>query len=165
METWAVALNMTDLDRLNLSDLGLIMALHAHFIQALMAVMWRKDKLQCDPPEAAALLQRQLGASFVDIDRWHASRDQLQLAVAANLLSNSLPLLHELDKLGTGVDTTLENDLNAILDKMCDKLDASDVPHGLRARLAEVMKMFPCTTFDLAFNLNESWRKVLVPVD
>jgi hypothetical protein len=160
-ETWAVALNMTELDRLNLSELGFITALRAHYIQALMAVMWRKEKWQCPPPEAAEILERQLGASFVDIDRWHTSGgDQLQLAVAANLLSNSLPLLHELEKLGTGADTTLKADLSAILDKMCDRLDASDVPHELRARLAEVMKTFLRTTLDL----DGSWRKVLIPI-
>jgi hypothetical protein len=112
-ETWAVALNIpTDSDPF----MALRIALRAHCIQALMAVMWTKGRWQCAPHEAAELLQSQLGASSVnvnmtsgdqlqfgvssvDIDGWQASGDQLQLAVAAKLLSNSLPLLHRLDEL------------------------------------------------------------------
>jgi hypothetical protein len=39
------------------------------------------------------------------------------------------PLLHKLDRLGTGVDTTLKIELKAILDRMYGESDASDVPH------------------------------------
>jgi hypothetical protein len=161
-ETWVVASNMTDLGRLNMSEFSLITALRAHFIQALMAVMWRKNRWQCTPLVAAALLQRQLGAPFVDIDIWRVSGNhQLQLAVAANLLSNALPILHELAGLRASADTALKNDLSVILDKICDNLDASDVPHELQADFAEIMNAFPRTTFDL----KGSWKKVLFPVD
>jgi len=136
-ETWAAASDMT-------TDLDHFIAFHAHCIQALMAIMWIKGRWQ--DSEATSLLQRQLGVS-VDIDRWrHSSRgDQLQLAVAANLLTNSLPLLHKLDEVETGTDATLKMRLKAILDTICGELDASEVPHGLRALFAdgaEVMKVF-----------------------
>ena len=167
-ETWAVASNMT-------TDLDPFMAIRAHCIQALMAIMWRKGRWQCDSAEAAALLQRQLGASSVDIDRWwNASGDQLQLAVAANLLSNSLPLLHKLDKVGTSADASLKIELKAILDTVCRELDASDVPHELRARFAdgaEVMKVFNIQEVTRhshrhgAFDLNGPWTKIFTPVD
>jgi len=39
------------------------------------------------------------------------------------------PLLHKLDKLGTGTDTMLKIELEAILDTICGELDASDVAH------------------------------------
>jgi hypothetical protein len=164
-ETWAVALNIpTDSDPF----MALRIALRAHCIQALMAVMWKKDGWQCDLYEAAEFLQRQLGASFDDIDKWGASGDQLQLAVAANLLSNSLPLLYELDgleldELRTAAKTTLKVDLKAILDGICRELDASYVPPELQARFAngtDVMKAFGRATFDL----NGPWRKIFNPV-
>jgi len=166
-EAWAVASNMT-------TDLDPYISLRAHCVQALMAIMWSKGRWQCDPPEAASLLQRQLGAS-VDVDRWlHTSGDHLQLAVAANLLSNSLPLLHKLDKLETGADTMLKIELKAILDTICGELDASDVPHELQARFADgaqVMKMFNIRDVAgrsrrrAAFDLNGPWTKIFTPVD
>jgi len=140
-----------------------------------MAVMWSKGKWQCAPLEAASLLQRQLVASSTDIDRWwHTDGDQLQLAVAANLLTNSLPLLHKLERLETGGDTMLKIELKAILDTICGELDASDVPHELRARFAdgaEVMKMFNIRDVAgrsrrrAAFDLNGPWTKIFTPVD
>jgi len=140
-ETWAAASNMT-------TDLDHSIAFRAHCIQALMAIMRIKGRWQCASADsdAALLLQRQLGDS-VDIDRLrHSSHgDQLQLAVAANLLTNSLPLLHKLDEVETGTDATLKMRLKAILDTICGELDASEVPHGLRALFAdgaEVMKVF-----------------------
>jgi len=167
-ETWAMASNMT-------TELDPFIALRAHCIQALMAVMWSKGRWQCAPSEAISLLQRQLGASSVDIDRWwHTNGDQLQLAVAANLLTNSLPLLHKLDKLETGGDTMLKIELKAILDTICGELDASDVPHELRARFAdgaEVMKVFNIRDVAgrsrrrAAFDLNGPWTKIFIPVD
>ncbi|KAF8492533.1 hypothetical protein F5888DRAFT_1637003 [Russula emetica] len=168
-ETWAVASNMT-------TELDPFIALRAHCIQALMAVMWSKGRWQCAPSEAASLLQRQLGAPSVDIDRWwHTTNgDQLRLAVAANLLTNSLPLLHKLDKLETGGDTMLKIELKAILDTICGELDASDVPHELRARFAdgaEVMKVFNIRDVAgrshrrAAFDLNGPWTKIFNPVD
>lgn len=167
-ETWAVASSMT-------TELDPFLALRAHCIQALMAVMWSKGRWQCAPFEAASLLQRQLGASSVDIDRWwHTNGDQLPLAVAANLLTNSLPLLHKLDKLETGGDTMLKIELKAILDTICGGLDASDVPHELQARFAdgaEVMKVFNIRDVAghsrrrAAFDLNGPWTKIFIPVD
>ena len=152
-ETWVVALDMT-------TDLDPFTTLRAHCIQALMAVMWRKGGWQCTPPEAAALLQRQLGVSSVDIDRWLASGDQLQLAVAADLLSKSLPLLRKLDELGIGADMLKQ--LKAILDTICGELDVSDVPHELRARFAdrvEVMNVFRHASFELS----GPWTKIFTP--
>ena len=167
-ETWAVASNMT-------TELDPFIALRAHCIQALMAVMWSRGRWQCASSEAASLLQRQLGASSVDIDRWwHTNVDQLQLAVAANLLTNSLPLLRKLDKLETGGDTMLKIELKAILDTICGGLDASDVPGELRARFAdgaEVMKVFNIRDVAgrsrqrTAFDLNGPWTKIFTPVD
>ena len=168
IEAWVMALNMT-------TDLDPFIALRAHCIQALMAVMWSKGKWQCAPSEAASVLQRQLGAFSVDIDRWwHTNGDQLQLAVAANLLTNSLPFLHRLHKLETGRDTTLKVEIKAILDMICRELDASEVPNELRARFAdgtEVMKVFD----DIrgvaggsslhAFDLSGPWTKVFTPAD
>jgi hypothetical protein len=163
-ETWTVASNMT-------MDLDPFVALRAHCIQALMAVMWKKGKWHCAPPEATALLQRQLGASSFDINRWHTSGDQLQLAVAANLLTNSLPLLQELE---TGADTTLKIELKAILDTICGELDASDVPHELQTRFAkgaEVMNVFNIQDVGhhspgrVSFDLDGPWTKIFTPVD
>jgi len=157
------------------TDLDPFIALRAHCIQALMAVMWSKGRWQCAPSEAASLLQRQLGAASVDIDRWwHTNGDQLQIAVAANLLTNSLPLLHKLDKLETGGDTMLKIELKAILDTICRELDASDVPHELQARFADgaqVMKVFNIRDVAgrshrrAAFDLNGPWTKIFTPVD
>jgi hypothetical protein len=158
-ETWAVASNMT-------TDSDPLTALRALCIQALMAVMWKRGRWQCAELEAAALLQRQLGVSSVDIDRY-ASGDQLQLAVAADLLSKSLPLLQKLNELGTGADTLRE--LKAILDMICGELDASDVPQELRARFvnsAEVMKVFNVQNVarhshgHASIDLNGPWVKI-----
>ena len=169
-ETWAVAANMT-------TELDPFMAVRAHCIQALMAAMWRRGRWQCDEAEAAALLQRQLGASSVDVERWSNAdgpSDQLQLAVAANLLSQSLPLLHKLEKHGSSADTSLKIELKAILDTICRELDASDVPHELRARFvagAEVMKVFNIQEVSGrshrhgTFDLNGPWTKIFTPVD
>ena len=164
IETWTVASNMT-------TDLDPFMAVRAHCVQALMAVMWKKGRWQCAPHEAATRLDRQLGASSVDIAKWNASGDQLQLAVAANLLSKSLPLL---DKLETGADARLKIELRAILDTICSELDASEVPRELRIRFvdgAEVMKVFNIQ--DVAgrshrnadFDLNEPWTKIFKEID
>ena len=168
-ETWSVASNMT-------MDLDPFIALHAHLIRALMAVLWKKDKWQCALPEATAFLQRQLGASSFNINRWHTSGDQLQLAVAANLLSDSLPLLQDMDNLNTGADRTLKikHKLKAILDTICRELDASNVPHELQTRFAkgaEVMKVFNVqdvagsTPGRAAFDLNGPWMKIFTPID
>jgi len=149
-------------------NLDLLIALRAHSIQALMAVMWSKGRWQCDQSEATSLLQRQLGASSVDIDRWRhtANGDQLRLALAANLLANSLPLLRELDKLQTGGNTIHKKKLKEILDTICGELDVPDVPDDLQARFAdgaEVAEVF--NIGDPAFDLNGQWTKIFTPVD
>jgi hypothetical protein len=164
IETWTVASNMT-------TDSDPFMAVRAHCVQALMAVMWKKGRWQCAPHEATMRLDRQLGASSVDIEKWNTSGDQLQLAVAANLLSKSLPLL---DKLETGADARLMIELKAILDTICSELDASEVPRELRIRFvdgAEVMKVF--NIHDVAgrshrhadFDLNGPWTKIFKEID
>ena len=158
-ETWTVASNMT-------TDSDPFMAVRAHCVEALMAVMWKRGKWECTQAEATTHLDRQLGASSVDIERWNTSGDQLQLAVAANLLSKSLPLLNKLE---TGVDTTVKIELKEILDTICLELDASDVPHELRARFvdsAEVMRVFNVQDVvdhsrgRAAFDFNGPWAKL-----
>ena len=163
-ETWTVASNMT-------TDLDPFMAIRAHCVQALMAVMWKRGRWQCPPPEAIAHLDRQLGASSVDIERWNTSGDQLQLAVAANLLSKSLPLL---EKLENGADATLKIELQAILDRICREPDASEVPHELRARFVdstEVTRIFNIQDVagrsprHAAFDLSGPWTKIFKEID
>ena len=165
METWAVASNMT-------TDSDPFIALRAHCIQALMAVMWSKGRWQCAPSEATSLLQSQLHAFSVDIDRsWHTNGNHLQLAVAANMLTNSLQLLPELDKLETGRDA-MKIELKAILDSICGDLDASDLPHELRARFADranVVEVFNigdmASGSRTAFDLHGPWTKIFKPAD
>jgi hypothetical protein len=135
-ETWKVASSMT-------TNSDPFTAIRAHCIQALMAVMWKRRKWECAQSEAVPLLERQLGASDDEIDRWLKSGDQLQLAVAANLLSKSLPHLLKLDNDNPGTDA--DKTLNEVFDKIFGELDASDLPEDLRARFAhgaEVMKDF-----------------------
>jgi len=145
------------------TDLDPFIALRAHCIQALMAVMWSKGEWQCAPSEAASLLQSQLHAFSADIDRWwHANGNQLQLAVAANLLTNSLELL---DKLETGGDA-MRIELKTILDTMCAELDASDLPHELRARFANRVKVIEVFNIrDVVGGSNGHWTKIFKPVD
>ena len=154
-ETWAVASNMA-------TDPDAFIALRAHCIQALMAAMWVKGEWQCVRSEAESLLQGQLHAFSTDIDRWwHTNGNQLQLAVAANLLTNSLELL---DKLKTGGDT-MKIEVKTILDMMCAELDASDLPRELRARFANhgnVMEVFNIR--DVAGGSNGPWMKIIKPV-
>ena len=152
-ETWKMALDNQDKS----ADSDSLIALRAHFIQALMAVTWKENKWQCASHEATMHLMRQLGASSVDIERWNTSGDQLKLAVAANLLSKSLPLLRKLE---TGPHVKLRIELKEILNKICYDLDGSDVPGELRARFvdrAKVERVFPQETF------NGPWTKVFNP--
>jgi hypothetical protein len=155
-ETWSVASSMT-------GDSDSFVGLRAHCIQALMAVMWSKGEWQCAPSEATSLLQIQLHAFSADIDRWwHTNGNQLQLAVAANLLTNSLELL---EKPKTGGDE-MKIKLRKILDTMCAELDASDLPHELRARFAnraKVMEVFNSIR-DVAGGSNGPWTKIFKPV-
>ena len=160
-ETWKMALDKK-------ADSDSFIALRAHFIQALIAVMWEKNKRQfpshAEPSQPTVsgteFLRRQLGTSGDVIDRWSASGDQLQLAVAANLLTGSLPLLRELEAGAHAKTAKLRIELKEILDAICHDLDQSDVPHELRARFVdstEVRRVFPPAFFDL----NGSWTKVI----
>jgi len=146
-----------------------LVALRAHCIQALIAVMRRDGRWICPQPEALALLQRQLGASFADIERWYHRAGYLQLAVAANLLNHALPLLRQLE---TGPDMSLKIEVKAILDTICSDhaLDTSNVPEDLRARFAdgaEVMKVFDFSRGSrrrAAFDVKGPWMRVFTPV-
>ena len=134
IETWTKASSMT-------TNPDPFIAVRAHCIQALMAVMWKKGRWQCALPRATELLKYQLDVPSLDVG-WLTNEDQLQLAVAANLLSKSLPLL---DGQGTSADTNLKIKLKEILDSICRELDVSDVPPELQDRFvdgAEVMKVF-----------------------
>ena len=149
-ETWKMALDNQD----KKTDSDSLIALRAHYVEALMAVMWKDNKWECASHEVTTHLIRQLGASSVDIERWNASGDQLKLVIAANLLSKSLPLLRNLE---TNAHAKLRIELREILDKICHDLDVSDVPGELRDRFvdrAEVERVFPRETF------NGPWMKI-----
>jgi len=167
METWTIATNMT-------RDLDPLIALRAHCVQALVAVMWRNGRWQCPLNEAFALLQRQLGVFPADVERWYSKGNHLQLAVAANLLSHALPLLRKLERLETGPeDTSLKTELKGVLDTICRELDTSVVPVDLQARFAkgaEVMKVFLGQDVSrgsrqrTSFDVSGPWTKVFTPV-
>jgi hypothetical protein len=162
-ETWIAAARMT-------TDSNPLTAIRAHCIQALVAVMWRKGKWACLPAEASSLLQNQLGASSVDIDKWYENEDHLQLVVAANLLSNVLPLLRKLET-ANGPDVSFKNEIKAILNMICDELVASDIPDELRARFAnghEVMEVFGVQRHFRrrpAIDTQGSWTKIFTPIE
>jgi hypothetical protein len=106
--------------------------------------MWKNGRWQCLPSEASSLLQLQLGAPSVVIDRWGGRDGHLQLAVAANLLSSVIPLLRKLET-GPDILLSLKVDVKAILDTICDELVTSDMPDNLRSLFSngsEVMKVF-----------------------
>ncbi|KAI9511921.1 hypothetical protein F5148DRAFT_182855 [Russula earlei] len=167
-ETWGVAMSMT-------TDFDPLIALRAHCVQALIAVMWRNGRWQCSLPEASSLLQRQLGVFSADVERWYQNKDHLQLAVGANLLTNALPLLRKLRKREIGPDVSLKvEEVKGVLDTICGELNATDVPEDLRARFAkgsEVMAVFfrqdvprgsiQRTTIDAS----GPWTKILSPVE
>ena len=147
METWAEASSMT-------KNSDQFIAVRAHCIEALMAVMWKKGRWQCISPKGRAkvteLLKCQLEVPSLDVG-WLTNGDQLQLAVAANLLSKLLDLL---DRKGTDADTTLKTKLKEILDSICRELDVSDVQPELQDRFADgarVMKVFNIQDVDPSF--------------
>ena len=147
-ETWKVAQDMT-------MDSDPSTAIRARCIQALMAVMWKKRIWECTStvtwPDAAELLRRQLELSSVnDIDQWNT--DQLRLAIAANLLSKSLPLLHKLE---LDVQTTVKEELKWVLDTICRDLDTLDARDRFVDR-GKVTKAFQPATVDP----NASWMKI-----
>lgn len=163
-ETWVMAANMT-------TNPDPVIALRAHCVQALVVIMRRYGRWHCHKSEWSALLQRQLEASAHVVERF-LHRDYLQLAVAANLLSNALPLLRKIEAQG-GPSTSLKVEVKAILDSICDRLDASDVPEELRSRFvnsAEVWNVFhvhdPASRTGgrrrhrTAFDMDGPWSKV-----
>lgn len=163
-ETWAVAVKATD-------DPNPLTAIRAHCIQALIAAMWKNGRWQCLPSEASSLLQLQLGAPSVVIERWSEREGHLQLAVAANLLANVIPLLRKIE---TGSDISFKIDIKAILDTICGELVASDVPDDLRSRFSngsEVMEVFNIQNLPLSFRRRAAidthgpWTKIFSPVD
>ncbi|KAI9511939.1 hypothetical protein F5148DRAFT_184342 [Russula earlei] len=164
-ETWAVAGNMT-------TDLDPLIAIRAHCIQALISVMRRDGRWLCPHSDASALLQRQLGATSADVERWYHRGGHLHLAVAANLLNHALPLLRQLE---TGPDMSVKVEVKAILNTICGhrELHTSDVPDDLRARFAdgsEVMKVFDIqgvprgSRQHAALDVNGPWTRIFTPV-
>ncbi|KAH9971729.1 hypothetical protein BGW80DRAFT_1460389 [Lactifluus volemus] len=158
-EAWTNAVN-------SVTDSNPLIAFHAHCVQAIIAAMWCSGRWLCPKFEASLLLQRQLDASCVVMREYlTGNRDHLQLAVAANLLSNALQLLSRME---AGSDVL---HLKAVMDVICDGLDVSDVPGDLKARFvdrAEVM-----TAYDpvqdvapdshhrhCALDLDGAWTKV-----
>lgn len=163
-EAWVMAANMT-------ADSDTLTALRAHCVQALIAIMRRYGRWHCPKSEWSTLLQRQLGTSSHVIERF-LQRDYLQLAVAANLLANALPLLSKMEAEG-GPATSLKVEVKAILDSICHGLDASDVPEDLPLRFvdsAEVLAVFhvrdPASRpggrrrHRTAFDMTGPWSKV-----
>jgi len=163
-ETWAMAVKSTD-------DPNPLTAIRAHCVQALIAAMWKNGRWQCLPSEASSLLQLQLGAPSVAVDRWCEREGHLQLAVAANLLSSVIPLLRKLE---TGPDISFKIDIKAILDTICGELVTSDVPDDLRSRFSkgsEVMEVFNIQDLPRSFrrraavDVHGPWTKIFTPVD
>ena len=168
-EAWVMAANMT-------ADSDPLTALRAHCVQALIAVMRQHRRWECPKSEWSALLQQQLGTSVVVIEQHLDSEgDQLQLAVAANLLTNALPLLRNIEAEGDPA-MSLKVEVKAILDSMCHGLDTSDVQEDVQFRFvdaAEVLAVFHVrdpalrvggplrhqTTFDM----KGPWTKVFTP--
>jgi Family of unknown function (DUF6535) len=136
LEAWTNAVN-------SVTDLNPLIAFHAHCVQAIIAAMWCNERWHCPESEASSLLQRQLNVSPVDMRVYLTpKKDHLQLAVAANLLSNALPLLSQME---AGSDVLHKIELNAIMNVICGDLDVSDVPDDLKNRFvdrAEVMTAY-----------------------
>jgi hypothetical protein len=160
-ETWAVAVKAED-------DPNPLVAIRSHCVQALIAAMWKNGRWQCSPSEASSLLQLQLGAPSVVIDRWCEREGHLQLAVAANLLSKVIPLLRKIEP-----SPDIKIDIKAILDTICGELVTSDVPDDLRSRFsngAEVMEVFNIHNLPLSFRRRAAidthgpWTKIFTPV-
>jgi Family of unknown function (DUF6535) len=165
-EAWAMAAKMT-------MDSNPLTSFRAHCVQAMIAVMWINGRWLCPEPEASELLQRQLDASSIVIEEYLTDRrDSLQLAVAADLLFKAL---YQLPPLETDPDMELRMELKAILDRMCDRLDVSDVPDDLQDRFvdgAEVMRVYnhmqdvprDSHRHRAAPALDGPWTKVFTPV-
>jgi hypothetical protein len=133
-ETWETATKMT-------TDSDPLTALHAYCVQALTAVMRRHNRWECHKSQWATQLQRQLRISPVVIDRHlNSEANHLQLAVAANLFTNALRLLPEIED-KDGPATLLKVEVKAILDSMCDGLDPSDVPDDLHIPFVDAAKV------------------------
>ena len=135
--------------------------LHAHCVQALIAVMRWQKRWQCTESEWAVHLQQQLGTSVVVTEQHLDSEaNYLQLAVAANLLTNAVRLLPDIETKNDPA-TLLKAEVRAILDSICNGLDASDVPEDLQfpfVNPAEVSAVF--REGDL---MTGSWTKLFTP--
>ena len=121
-----------------------------------MAVMWKEEEKENEVKFKFPLgeptltgpeyLRCQLSISADVIHGWDANGDQLKLAVAANLLNESLPLLCKPE---TRVDAAKHRvELKEILDKIFHGLDEFNVPRGLQARFVDRAKserVFPLT--------------------
>ncbi|KAH9053812.1 hypothetical protein EDB87DRAFT_159792 [Lactarius vividus] len=161
-ETWVMAANMT-------ADPDPATALRAHCVQALVAILRRYGRWHCPKSEWSALLQRQLAVSSDVVERF-LNGDSLQLAVAAILLANALPLLRKMEDDG-GPATSLKVEIKAILDSICHGLDASTVSEDLRSLFVdstEVLAVFhvndPASRAGrrhrAAFDMKGPWSKV-----
>jgi hypothetical protein len=138
-ETWEMATKVT-------ADSDPVTALHAYCVQALIAVMRQHGRWNYHKEEWAAQLKQQLDTSADVIERHLDSKgNYLQLAIAANLLTNALPLLRKIEA-EDGVDPSIKEDVKVILDKICEGLDVSDVPEDLQipfvdgAKVSEVFR-------------------------
>jgi hypothetical protein len=163
-ETWEMATERT-------ADSDPVTALHAHCVQALLAVMRHHGRWNCHKKEWAAQLQRQLRTSADVIERHLDSKgNYLQLAIAANLLTNALPLLRDIEAKDSA-DPSIKEDVKMILDSICKGLDASDVPEDLQIRFvdgAQVSAVFrPGLRGGGArrtpIEMTGDWTKVFVP--
>ncbi|KAF8267818.1 hypothetical protein EI94DRAFT_1261580 [Lactarius quietus] len=165
-EVWAMATKMT-------ADSDPITALHAHCVQALIAVMRQHKRWDCSKAEWSAHLHRQLGTPVDVIERHLDSKaDHLQLAVAANLLTHALPLLRDIEaKDGHATSLKLKAEVKAIMDSICNGMDASDVPEDLQIRFVdvkEVKEVFHVRQPGLRayrhrIDMTGSWTNVFVP--
>ncbi|KAI0264163.1 hypothetical protein BC834DRAFT_273896 [Gloeopeniophorella convolvens] len=165
-ETWLMAQSMTD-------DNDLLTRFRAQCVQALMAIMWKRGRWSCPPAEASFLLQRQLGISPQALDSYLTKDGYLELAVAANLLAKSVPLLREHDGSPGSLSPQRlpKYDLRAILNTICKDSDTSDIPDDLKERFvnsAEALAVFDIEETPQsvrrrrnAIDLHEPWTKVL----
>ncbi|KAI0260445.1 hypothetical protein BC834DRAFT_900700 [Gloeopeniophorella convolvens] len=169
-ETWAVAQTMTAHDDPET-------ALRAHCVQALLAAARQNGQWHCPDDEAAALLQRQLGASPALLGRFAADRPGgTQLAIAARLLGAALPLLERLSKHEgmSGRVVRLRDDLRDVVNALCLGLSAQGAPKELQARLVGEMDVLSALWYrgdpidsthlrrHYALDLEGPWRAVMV---
>lgn len=129
-ERWKKATNMT-------TNSDPVKALRAYCVQALIAVMQQHGEWKCHKSAWATQLQRQLGTS-PDVIARHLDLEgkHLPLAIAVNLLTKALPLLHTIEAKG-GAVPSIKKDVREILNSICNGLDTSDVPEDLQIRFVD----------------------------